>query len=147
MSKRRHPVARPCVPGDAVLAIACRARGFVSYSQAFMPFAELNLAAPLTAAVAACGYETPTPIQAQAIPALIAYASERSARATERHLRAKAAVKRLRALLWIEARSDLQTAGEKPTEKLIDVMKKSFKALTEAVLAESKPCAINFIVP
>ncbi|MFO1412660.1 MAG: DEAD/DEAH box helicase [Burkholderiales bacterium] len=37
-----------------------------------MQFQELNLAPALTAAVAACGYETPTPIQAQAIPALLA---------------------------------------------------------------------------
>ncbi|MFO1399477.1 MAG: DEAD/DEAH box helicase [Burkholderiales bacterium] len=36
-----------------------------------MTFAELKLAPPLTTAVAACGYESPTPIQAQAIPALL----------------------------------------------------------------------------
>jgi superfamily II DNA/RNA helicase len=35
-------------------------------------FAEMNLVPALTEAVAACGYETPTPIQAQAIPALLA---------------------------------------------------------------------------
>lgn len=54
------------------------------------------------------------------LPALIAWASERSARATDRHLKAKAVVKRLRALHWLEARNDLQAKGEKPTEKLID---------------------------
>jgi superfamily II DNA/RNA helicase len=37
-----------------------------------MNFAELNLVPPLSAAIAACGYETPTPIQAQAIPVLLA---------------------------------------------------------------------------
>ena len=54
------------------------------------------------------------------IPAFIASASERSARATEAYLRAKAAVKRLRALHWLEAKNDLKDAGERPTEKMID---------------------------
>jgi ATP-dependent RNA helicase RhlE len=36
------------------------------------PFSNLGLAAPLARAVAAAGYETPTPIQAQAIPHLLA---------------------------------------------------------------------------
>jgi len=37
-----------------------------------MNFEELNLAAPLLAALAACGYKEATPIQAQAIPPLLA---------------------------------------------------------------------------
>ena len=37
-----------------------------------MRFAELNLAPPLLEALAACGYDHPTPIQAQTIPALLA---------------------------------------------------------------------------
>jgi superfamily II DNA/RNA helicase len=37
-----------------------------------MRFAELNLAPPLLQALSACGYEEPTPIQAQTIPALLA---------------------------------------------------------------------------
>jgi len=37
-----------------------------------MRFAELNLAPQLLEALAACGYEQPTPIQAQTIPALLA---------------------------------------------------------------------------
>ena len=36
------------------------------------PFSNLGLSAPLSRAVAAAGYETPTPIQAQAIPHLLA---------------------------------------------------------------------------
>ncbi|MFT4979324.1 MAG: ATP-dependent RNA helicase RhlE, partial [Myxococcota bacterium] len=35
------------------------------------PFASLGLAEPLLKAIAACGYETPTPIQAKAIPPLL----------------------------------------------------------------------------
>ncbi len=37
-----------------------------------MKFEELNLAPPLLQAIKACGYEEPTPIQAQTIPALLA---------------------------------------------------------------------------
>ena len=37
-----------------------------------MRFAELNLAPQLLAALEACGYDQPTPIQAQTIPALLA---------------------------------------------------------------------------
>src|ERR1700675_1010267 len=37
-----------------------------------MRFTELNLAPPLLQALAACGYEEPTPIQAQTIPPLLA---------------------------------------------------------------------------
>jgi superfamily II DNA/RNA helicase len=37
-----------------------------------MRFAELNLAPPLLQALTACGYDEPTPIQAQTIPALLA---------------------------------------------------------------------------
>ena len=37
-----------------------------------MTFSELNLAPALLQAIATCGYEEPTPIQAQAIPALLA---------------------------------------------------------------------------
>ncbi|MBM3928817.1 MAG: DEAD/DEAH box helicase, partial [Sphingomonadales bacterium] len=36
-----------------------------------MKFTELGLSKPVTDALAAKGYETPTPIQAQAIPALL----------------------------------------------------------------------------
>ncbi|MEP7328853.1 MAG: DEAD/DEAH box helicase, partial [Betaproteobacteria bacterium] len=36
-----------------------------------MTFAELNLAPALQTALAACGYITPTPIQAQTIPPLL----------------------------------------------------------------------------
>ena len=37
-----------------------------------MTFNELNLSAPLLRAIAEAGYETPSPIQAKAIPALLA---------------------------------------------------------------------------
>ena len=37
-----------------------------------MTFEELNMAAPLLQAIKACGYDEPTPIQASAIPALLA---------------------------------------------------------------------------
>ncbi len=45
---------------------------FVTDSPTVLPFAALGLTADLAAAVAAAGYTTPTPIQTQAIPPLVA---------------------------------------------------------------------------
>ncbi len=57
----------PTVPAPAAAATASPAT-----STPPSPFAALGLAAPLARAVATAGYHTPTPIQAQAIPHLLA---------------------------------------------------------------------------
>ncbi len=69
---RKHDAAHAQRPADAALATARSEAAAVGAQLATLGFAELGLCDALVRAVAERGYTQPTPIQAQAIPAVLA---------------------------------------------------------------------------
>lgn len=89
-----------------------------------MTFDELGLAAPILAAVKDCGYETPTPIQQQAIPVVLEGKDVIGASQTGT---GKSAAFALPLLTRIEANGLPQVLVLEPTRELADQLAESFR--------------------
>ena len=90
-----------------------------------MTFEELGLAAPILAAVKDCGYETPTPIQEQAIPFILEGKDVIGASQTGT---GKSAAFALPLLSRIEHTGQPQILVLEPTRELADQLAESFRA-------------------
>ena len=90
-----------------------------------MTFEELGLAAPILQAVKDCGYETPTPIQQQAIPIVLEGKDVIGASQTGT---GKSAAFALPLLTRIEANGLPQVLVLEPTRELADQLAESFRA-------------------
>lgn len=90
-----------------------------------MTFEELGLAAPILQAVKDCGYETPTPIQQQAIPIVLEGKDVIGASQTGT---GKSAAFALPLLTKIEANGLPQVLVLEPTRELADQLAESFRA-------------------
>ena len=90
-----------------------------------MTFDELGLAAPILEAVKDCGYETPTPIQQQAIPAVLEGKDVIGASQTGT---GKSAAFALPLLTRIEANGLPQVLVLEPTRELADQLAESFRS-------------------
>lgn len=90
-----------------------------------MTFDELGLAAPILQAVNDCGYETPTPIQQQAIPVVLEGKDVIGASQTGT---GKSAAFALPLLSKIESNGQPQVLVLEPTRELADQLAESFRA-------------------
>lgn len=90
-----------------------------------MTFDELGLTAPILQAVKDCGYETPTPIQQQAIPVVLEGKDVIGASQTGT---GKSAAFALPLLSKIEANGQPQVLVLEPTRELADQLAESFRA-------------------